>query len=137
MENVTPAFRALAALDNPPAEIAAAPARRISKKVIAAIDAMVSGECKKISEAAERVGLARESLSRALSSFGRGFGGRFGIRTHRAPRTGYESRPRFSTRAERSNITTVQYGPRFNTALEIIEQNQQLTKSHPFRQNST
>jgi hypothetical protein len=67
MENVTPAFRALAALDNPPAEIAAAPARRISKKVIAAIDAMVSGECKKISEAAERVGLARESLSRALS----------------------------------------------------------------------
>jgi hypothetical protein len=28
---------------------------------------MVSGECKKISEAAEAVGLARESLSRALS----------------------------------------------------------------------
>jgi hypothetical protein len=67
MENVTPAPRALAALDNPPAETAAAPARRISKKVIAAIDKMVSGECKKISEAAEAVGLARESLSRALS----------------------------------------------------------------------
>jgi hypothetical protein len=33
----------------------------------AAIDAMVSGECRKISEAAEKVGLARESLSRALS----------------------------------------------------------------------
>jgi hypothetical protein len=28
---------------------------------------MVSGECKKIREAAEKVGLARESLSRALS----------------------------------------------------------------------
>jgi hypothetical protein len=28
---------------------------------------MVSGECKKITEAAEKVGLARESLSRALS----------------------------------------------------------------------
>jgi DNA-binding phage protein len=35
--------------------------------VRAAIDAMVSGDCKKISEAAEKVGLARESLSRALS----------------------------------------------------------------------
>jgi hypothetical protein len=29
---------------------------------------MVSGDCKKISEAAEKVGLARESLSRALST---------------------------------------------------------------------
>ena len=52
MENVTvpaPAKRALAALDNPPAaDVAtAAPARRISKKVSAAIDKMVSGECKK------------------------------------------------------------------------------------------
>src|SRR5882757_8801036 len=44
MENITPVRRALAALDK-----------------------MVSGECKKISEAAEAVGLARESLSRALS----------------------------------------------------------------------
>ena len=67
MENITPAPRALAALDKPPAETVAAPARRISKKVIAAIDKMVSGECKKINEAAEAVGLARESLSRALS----------------------------------------------------------------------
>ena len=66
MENITPAPRALAALDKPPADTAAAPARRISKKVIA-IDKMVSGECKKINEAAEAVGLARESLSRALS----------------------------------------------------------------------
>lgn len=68
MENVTPAPRALAALDTLPADSTAAPAaRRVSKKVIAAIDKMVSGECKKISEAAEAVGLARESLSRALS----------------------------------------------------------------------
>ena len=68
MENITPAPRALAALDKPPAETAAAPpARRISKKVIAAIDKMVSGECKQINEAAKAVGLARESLSRALS----------------------------------------------------------------------
>lgn len=49
MENVTPAPRALATLDDPPAENAAAPAMRISKKVIAAIDKMVSGECNKIS----------------------------------------------------------------------------------------
>jgi hypothetical protein len=67
MENVTPAKRALAVLDQPPADMAAGAAKRISKKVTAAIDAMVSGECKKICEAAEKVGLARESLSRALS----------------------------------------------------------------------
>jgi hypothetical protein len=63
----TPAKRALAAFDNPaPAE--PLPPRRISKKVRAAIDAMVSGDCKKIKDAAEKVGLARESLSRALST---------------------------------------------------------------------
>jgi hypothetical protein len=68
MENITPAKRALATLDNPPpAEIPKA-AKRVSKKVAAAIDLMVSGECKKICDAAERVGLARESLSRALSN---------------------------------------------------------------------
>jgi hypothetical protein len=71
MENITPpgtpAKRALAVLDNPaPADIG--PPRRISKKVRAAIDAMVSGECKKICDAAAKVGLARESLSRALST---------------------------------------------------------------------
>ena len=63
-----PATRALAALDSPPPADASAPAaKRISKKVIAAIDAMVSGDCRKISDAAAKVGLARESLSRALS----------------------------------------------------------------------
>jgi hypothetical protein len=71
MENITPpgtpAKRALAVLDNPP-PATPLPPRRISKKVRAAIDAMVSGECKKICEAAEKVGLARESLSRALST---------------------------------------------------------------------
>src|SRR3984957_14959907 len=70
METITPpmpAKRALAALDQPvPADIG--PPKRISKKVRAAIDAMVSGDCKKICEAAAKVGLARESLSRALST---------------------------------------------------------------------
>jgi hypothetical protein len=72
MENITPrgtpARRALAALDNPPPDVPAGPHKRISAKVRRAIDAMVSGDCKKISEAAEKVGLARESLSRALST---------------------------------------------------------------------
>jgi len=70
MENdpPAPAKRALAALDNPPAAAdATMPARRISKRIIAAIDKMITGECKNITEAAEAVGLARESLSRALS----------------------------------------------------------------------
>jgi hypothetical protein len=69
MENITPstpAKRALAALDQPaPADIG--PPKRISPKVRAAIDAMVSGECKNITEAGAKVGLARESLSRALN----------------------------------------------------------------------
>jgi len=70
MENITPPMpskRALAALDQPaPADVG--PPKRISKKVRAAIDAMVSGDCKKICDAAAKVGLARESLSRALST---------------------------------------------------------------------
>jgi hypothetical protein len=70
MENITPpmpAKRALAVLDQPapPADIGAP--KRISPKVRAAIDAMVSGDCKKVCDAAAKVGLARESLSRALS----------------------------------------------------------------------
>lgn len=70
MENVTqPARRALAALDQPQLPAGAAPAanRRISKRIISAIDNMVSGECKTIADAATAVGMARESLSRALS----------------------------------------------------------------------
>jgi hypothetical protein len=67
MENITPAKRALAVLDEPaPTDIG--PPRRISKRVRAAIDAMVTGDVKTIKEAAEKVGLARESLSRALST---------------------------------------------------------------------
>jgi len=73
MENITPpgtpAKRSLAVLDNspptPPSTQAAPP--RISGKVKAAIDAMVSGDCKNITAAAEMVGVARESLSRALN----------------------------------------------------------------------
>jgi hypothetical protein len=71
MENVTPpgtpAKRALAVLDTPPAAEGLT-VKRISKKVRTAIDLMVSGECKKICDAAAKVGLARESLSRALST---------------------------------------------------------------------
>jgi hypothetical protein len=67
MENITPAKRALAALDDAPLPAAAGRPKRISKKITAAIDLMVSGECKKITDATEKVGLARESLSRALS----------------------------------------------------------------------
>jgi hypothetical protein len=66
----TPAKRSLAVLDNsPPAPSGteAAPPKRISGKVKAAIDAMVSGDCKNITAAAEKVGMARESLSRALN----------------------------------------------------------------------
>jgi hypothetical protein len=72
MENITPpgtpARRALAALDNPPPDVSAGPHKRISARVRRAIDAMVSGKCKRICDAAEHVGLARESLSRALST---------------------------------------------------------------------
>jgi hypothetical protein len=69
METVaTPAKRALAVLDNPPQTPATdLPPRRISKKVRAVIGYMVNGQCKQIGEAAAKVGLARESLSRALS----------------------------------------------------------------------
>ena len=66
MEN-PPAKRALAVLDHPPPAVAAPP-KRISAKVRRAVDLMVSGDCKKICDAAEKVGLARESLSRALST---------------------------------------------------------------------
>jgi hypothetical protein len=71
MENITPpmpAKRALAALDQPAPMVPPNAPKRISKKVRAAIDAMVSGDCKQIKDAAEKVGLARESLSRALST---------------------------------------------------------------------
>ncbi len=70
MENITPApaKRALAALDNAPADADAMPTRRISKKVRVAIEAMVSGESKTIADAAAKAGLARESLSRALNT---------------------------------------------------------------------
>lgn len=68
MENITPAKRALAVLDDDPLPAdAGRPAKHISKKITTAIDLMVSGKCKKIVDAAEKAGLARESLSRALS----------------------------------------------------------------------
>jgi hypothetical protein len=66
MKNITqtPAKRTV---DTAPTAAPVAIPRRISKKVASAIDLMVSGECKKIIEAAEKVGLARESLSRVLN----------------------------------------------------------------------
>jgi hypothetical protein len=65
MESKTPAKRALAALDIP------APAvdkvLRITDKVRRGIAAMVSGECKNPTDAARKVGLAPESMIRALA----------------------------------------------------------------------
>jgi hypothetical protein len=69
MEKITPpmpAKRALAALDQP-AATDLGPTKRISKKVCAAIDAMIAGgEIKTIADAARHAGLARETLSRSL-----------------------------------------------------------------------
>jgi hypothetical protein len=70
MEIITPpipAKRALAALDHPAPTADIDQTKRISKKVRAAIDAMVAGgEIKTIADAARHVGLARETLSRSL-----------------------------------------------------------------------
>jgi hypothetical protein len=41
--------------------------RPISKKVVKAIDLMIGGKAKNITEAADQVGIARETLSRNLS----------------------------------------------------------------------
>jgi hypothetical protein len=70
MEKITgtPAKRALKVLDQPAPAEPVNKALRITKKVRAAVDLMVSGESKKICDAAAKVGLARESLSRALST---------------------------------------------------------------------
>jgi hypothetical protein len=68
MESKLPAKRALAALDTvtpAPAEVTAQ--RRISKKVRSGIGYMVSGDCKIIKDAAEKVGLSREHFTRELS----------------------------------------------------------------------
>ena len=67
MEARTPARRALAVLDTPPMPEAAIPAKRISAKVRAGIDAMVTGQCKTIQAAAEKAGLSREHFTRELS----------------------------------------------------------------------
>jgi hypothetical protein len=55
-------------LDNPPSSESVNKGLRITNKVRRAIDAMVTGDCRTISDAAAKVGLARESLSRALST---------------------------------------------------------------------
>jgi hypothetical protein len=66
METKTPARRALAVLDTPP-PAEALPQRRISKKVRSGIEAMVSGQCKTIKDAAEKAGLSREHFTRELA----------------------------------------------------------------------
>jgi hypothetical protein len=53
--------RALAAVDTPPTGTPVESPRRISKKVITAIDALVAGECKTIKDAAEKDLPARAS----------------------------------------------------------------------------
>jgi hypothetical protein len=68
MENKLPARRALAALDTATSALAEPIAqRRISKKVRSGIGFMVSGDCKIIRDAAEKVGLSREHFTRELS----------------------------------------------------------------------
>jgi hypothetical protein len=67
MADKTPARRALAVLDTPPVPEAAIPAKRISAKVRAGIEYMVSGDCKIIKDAAEKAGLSREHFTRELS----------------------------------------------------------------------
>jgi hypothetical protein len=61
-----PAKRALATLDQPP-PTDIGPPKRISKTVLKAIELMIDGKAKTITEAADQVGLARETLSRNLS----------------------------------------------------------------------
>jgi hypothetical protein len=69
MKNVTvpPAKRALRALDRPAPPAGEELPKRISKKVRAGIDAMVSGQCRTIKDAAEKAGLSREHFTRELS----------------------------------------------------------------------
>ena len=67
MANKTPAPRALAAVKAGPPTEPIDKQLRITAKVRRAIDLMATGECKLIKDAAEKVGLARESLGRALA----------------------------------------------------------------------
>jgi len=67
MEAKTPARRDLAVLNTPPAPAEPIVQRRISKKVRSGIEALVSGQCKTINDAAEKSGLSREHFTRELS----------------------------------------------------------------------
>ena len=66
MEPNTPAKRALAVLDTAAPAEPVNKALRITEKVRRAVHLLVAGDCKTITEAAARAGLARESLGRAL-----------------------------------------------------------------------
>jgi hypothetical protein len=62
----TPAKRALAVLDTAPPTAPIDKARRITARVRRAVMLLVNGECKTQKEAAEKVGMHPDSLSRAL-----------------------------------------------------------------------
>ena len=68
MANKTPAPRALAAIKAGPPTEPIDKQLRITAKVRRAIDLMATGECKLMKDAAEKVGLARESLGRAFAN---------------------------------------------------------------------
>jgi hypothetical protein len=57
-----PARRAMAVLDIPEPDSVPVPKRRVSRRIQDAMNAMVSGDCKNITEAAYKVGMERESL---------------------------------------------------------------------------
>ena len=67
MGNITPAKRALAALDASPSDVAEAP-KRISKKIRAAIDAMVGARRRHKGQAARQPERARPRFAPARSS---------------------------------------------------------------------
>jgi hypothetical protein len=67
METKTPAPRALAAIKDPPAPETINKALRITAKVRRAVELMATGDCKLIKDAAAKVGLHHDSLSRAFS----------------------------------------------------------------------
>jgi hypothetical protein len=67
MKPATPAPRALAAVNAGPPAVVPDKHLRITARVRRAIDLMATGQSKTITETAEKVGMARESLGRALA----------------------------------------------------------------------
>jgi hypothetical protein len=64
---IAPRIQAIVDAPPPPKEaVAAGNQRRISDKVRRALQLLATGKCKQITDAAAEVGMARESLTRAL-----------------------------------------------------------------------